>query len=105
MGATRTHDRSPVLSPETGDQRIVKRSVTLAGHRTSVSLETEFWDAVREFAAIDGTSVNALIGAIDPGTGTNLSSRIRVYVLERCRREAVATESRDATRTATSRDP
>ena len=59
-----------------------KRSVMIAGHRTSVSLETEFWDALREIAAARGQSVQALIGGIDAERGArNLSSAIRVFVL------------------------
>lgn len=65
----------------------VKHSLTLNGHRTSVSLEREFWQAFREFAAQKNLSVNALASEIDvtrdPGTG--LASAIRVYVLNRYR--------------------
>lgn len=61
----------------------MKRSVTIAGHRTSISLEEEFWDALCQFAREDGLSVNALVGAIDKQRTTNLSSAIRVFVLKR----------------------
>ena len=62
--------------------RVVKRSVSIAGHRTSVSLEAPFWDALRELAARRGVSVQALVGEIDAGRGAqNLSSAIRVFVL------------------------
>jgi predicted DNA-binding ribbon-helix-helix protein len=62
--------------------RIVKRSVSIAGHRTSVSLEAPFWDALREIAQARGASVQQLIGTIDAGRGEqNLSSAIRVFVL------------------------
>ena len=62
--------------------RIVKRSVSIAGHRTSVSLEAPFWDALREIAQARGASMQQLIGAIDAGRGEqNLSSAIRIYVL------------------------
>ena len=61
---------------------IVKRSVMIAGHSTSVSLEEPFWDALRGIAAARGRSVQALIGEIDAGRGEqNLSSAIRVFVL------------------------
>ena len=61
---------------------VTKRSVMIAGHRTSVSLEDPFWDALRTIAAERGQSVPALIGAIDAGRGgQNLSSAIRVFVL------------------------
>jgi predicted DNA-binding ribbon-helix-helix protein len=60
----------------------VKRSVAVAGHRTSVSLEAPFWDALKDIAAARGISVQALIGEIDAGRGgANLSSAIRVFVL------------------------
>ncbi len=61
---------------------IVKRSVSIAGHRTSVTLEAPFWDALKEIAQARGDSVQQLIGAIDAGRGgQNLSSAIRVFVL------------------------
>jgi len=61
---------------------IVKRSVSIAGHRTSVSLEEPFWEALREIAERRSLSVQALIGRIDAERGEqNLSSAIRVFVL------------------------
>ena len=64
-----------------------KHSLTLAGHRTSVSLEPEFWAALAEIAAERGQSVNALAAEIDaarpPGTG--LASALRVAILARSR--------------------
>ena len=63
--------------------RVVKRSLVIAGHRTSISLEDAFWRRLRRIAAERGLSVNALAAAIDAGRGeANLSSAIRVYVLE-----------------------
>jgi predicted DNA-binding ribbon-helix-helix protein len=60
-----------------------KRSVTLAGHRTSLSLEPEFWDALKAAARAEGLSLNVLIARIDRERGTNLSSAVRVYLLRR----------------------
>lgn len=61
---------------------LVKHSVTIAGHRTSISLEPEFWTLLREIAARNGRSLGAEIAAIDAARGTrNLSSAIRVTVL------------------------
>jgi predicted DNA-binding ribbon-helix-helix protein len=61
---------------------IAKRSLVIAGHRTSVSLEIEFWSALKEIAAAKRQSVAALIAAIDAGRrGENLSSAIRLFVL------------------------
>ena len=68
------------------DAGVVKRSVAIAGHRTSVSLEAPFWDALKDIAAARGVSVQALVGAIDAGrAGANLSSAIRVFVLREVR--------------------
>ena len=68
--------------------RPVKRSLTLRGHRTSVSLEDPFWDAFREIAAEDGKALNALAAEIDDARGTDvgLASAIRLFVLERFRK-------------------
>ena len=61
---------------------VVKRSVSIAGHRTSISLEEPFWEGLREIAARESLSVQALIGRIDAERGEqNLSSAIRVFVL------------------------
>jgi predicted DNA-binding ribbon-helix-helix protein len=62
----------------------LKRSLTIAGHRTSLSLEPEFWDALKVAAAAENKSVAALAGEIDAGrAGRNLSSAIRVWILRR----------------------
>jgi len=58
-----------------------KRSVTIAGHRTSVSLESEFWDELTEIAKARGISLNRLIAEIDQTREANLSSAIRLFVL------------------------
>ena len=62
-----------------------KRSLTLRGHRTSVSLEPEFWDAFRRIARADGRALNELASEIDAARApdTNLASAIRVFVLRR----------------------
>jgi predicted DNA-binding ribbon-helix-helix protein len=65
---------------------LIKHSVRIAGHATSVSLETAFWDALGEIAARRRLSLNALVSAIDAERGGNLSSAIRLFVLESCRR-------------------
>ena len=62
----------------------VKRSVTVAGHRTSLSLEPEFWDSLKRIAQRDNRTVSGLIGEIDAARGRrNLSSAVRVFILER----------------------
>ncbi|MHA1554844.1 MAG: ribbon-helix-helix domain-containing protein [Alphaproteobacteria bacterium] len=62
---------------------MAKRSITIAGHRTSISLEDDFWHAAAEIAAELGCSLAELVGQIDSQRPpqTNLSSAIRVYIL------------------------
>ena len=68
----------------------VKRSVMIAGHATSISLEPVFWHALREAAAEQGLPLSALVARIDaervqsPGA-PNLASAIRVWLFERAR--------------------
>ncbi|TFL18525.1 ribbon-helix-helix domain-containing protein [Jannaschia formosa] len=80
------------------DARPRKRSLTLEGHRTSVSLEDAFWVAFVEMARAQGTSVNALAARIDRerGTSAGLASAIRVAVLRDLQRMAFAPEHDDA---------
>jgi len=63
-----------------------KRSVLIAGHATSVSVEAAFWDELKAIAAGRGQSLNELIGEIDAGRDGNLSSAIRLFVLDELRR-------------------
>jgi len=63
--------------------RLRKRSVTIAGHRTSLSLEAAFWEELKAAAAARGQSLNALIAEIDAARSGNLSSAVRVWVLRR----------------------
>ena len=65
----------------------VKHSLTLRGHRTSVSLEDAFWRAFREIAEEKETPINALAAKIDADRGSDmgLASAIRVYVLNHYR--------------------
>ncbi len=67
---------------------VKKRSVDIAGHRTSVSIEAPFWEALHEIAKRQNTSVNALIAAIDGTREDNLSSALRVYVLSELQKSA-----------------
>lgn len=67
---------------------ILKRSVAIAGHRTSISLEPPFWEVLRQIAERDAISIQKLIGRIDAERGDqNLSSAIRVFVINRLRAE------------------
>jgi len=66
--------------------RPIKRSFAIAGHRTSISLEAPFWDALKEAAAEDRVPVSQLIARIDSTRGTSgLSSAVRVWILARCK--------------------
>ncbi|MEL6839043.1 MAG: ribbon-helix-helix domain-containing protein [Pseudomonadota bacterium] len=67
-----------------GHRRPVKRSLTIRGHRTSVSLEDIFWNAFRDIAAKDGKTINGLAAEIDEGRGDiGLASALRVFIFER----------------------
>ena len=62
---------------------VVKRSIVIAGHKTSVSLEAAFWTALKDIAAGRQQTVSALVGAIDAERKQgNLSSAIRLFVLD-----------------------
>jgi predicted DNA-binding ribbon-helix-helix protein len=62
---------------------IVKRSIEIAGHRTSITLEDAFWTALRDIAAEEGRTLRACVAEIDAGRGAhNLSSAIRLRVLD-----------------------
>lgn len=66
-----------------------KRSLTIAGHRTSVSLEDPFWDALKQIAAAEERSLTGLIAEVDSRRGeANLSSALRIHVLQYYRRLA-----------------
>jgi predicted DNA-binding ribbon-helix-helix protein len=69
-------------------QRLRKRSVVIQGHRTSLSLEQPFWDALKEIAARRGLSLARLIAEIDASRSGNLSSAARVYVLDALRAQS-----------------
>jgi predicted DNA-binding ribbon-helix-helix protein len=62
---------------------VIKRSLVIAGHRTSVSLEDAFWRELKTLAARRRQSINALVAEIDADRGSaNLSSAIRVFLFE-----------------------
>ena len=82
MGAAREYDRPIGVNPGgVTSAAMHKRSVVIAGHRTSVSLEAPFWEALKRIAGARGLSLNGLITEIDESREENLSSAIRVYVL------------------------
>ncbi|MBB3066937.1 ribbon-helix-helix domain-containing protein [Limibacillus halophilus] len=75
-------------------QALRKRSVTIAGHRTSFSLEDAFWQELKDWASEEDCSLNELVAQIDgariddntdEGRGVNLSSALRLAILARLR--------------------
>jgi predicted DNA-binding ribbon-helix-helix protein len=87
--------------------RPVKHSLTVKGHRTSVSLEAPFWAAFREVAEAEGRSLNDLASDIDVGRGADcgLASAIRLFVLDWYARRAAIPEGGPARRLAPDRGP
>ena len=73
-------------------RRPVKHSLTLNGHRTSVSLEAEFWAAFRDISKLKLLPINALAAEIDANRGIEmgLASAIRIYVLDHYRDAAAS---------------
>lgn len=71
---------------------VVKRSVVVGGHKTSVSLEDAFWTSLKDIAMRRGLPLSSQIDAIDRSRQThNLSSAIRLFVLEHFRTRAIST--------------
>jgi predicted DNA-binding ribbon-helix-helix protein len=71
--------------------RPLKRSFTIRGHRTSISLEAAFWAALKEAAEAQDQSLSALVAQIDADRGdANLSSAVRVWLLDFTRRGGLA---------------
>lgn len=72
------------IPPMSGDANHVrKRSLTIAGHRTSLKLEVAFWRRLEAQAAARGVALSALVAEVDARRGeVNLSSALRVFALE-----------------------
>ena len=67
---------------------VAKRSIVINGHRTSISLESEFWNALRQIATEHDRAVSQLVSSIDTNrTSANLSSAIRLFVLGHYQRQ------------------
>jgi predicted DNA-binding ribbon-helix-helix protein len=82
LGAVRCLMKSP----------IVKRSIVVAGHKTSVSLEEAFWNGMREISSLRDMTLSELVGEIDRNREQgNLSSAIRLFVLDYFRSRATGT--------------
>lgn len=72
--------------------RPVKRSFSIRGHRTSISLEAAFWEALKDAASREGVPLAALIARIDEARGSaGLSSAVRVWILHDAMRTQAAT--------------
>jgi predicted DNA-binding ribbon-helix-helix protein len=68
---------------------VLKRSVVIGGHKTSVSLEDEFWSGLKEIAASRRTTLSDLVATVERGRENgNLSSTLRLFVLEAYRQRA-----------------
>jgi predicted DNA-binding ribbon-helix-helix protein len=79
---------------------VVKRSIVVAGHKTSVSLEEAFWASMKEISASRSMTLSDLVSEIDKGRKQgNLSSAIRLYVLDYFRTKAGAAPSAHADKT------
>jgi predicted DNA-binding ribbon-helix-helix protein len=75
----------------TQKSRVIKRSIVIAGHKTSISLEDAFWNSLREIATARGVTLSTLVSTIDGDRQhTNLSSAIRLFVLDHYRAKADA---------------
>jgi predicted DNA-binding ribbon-helix-helix protein len=73
---------------------VVKRSIVIAGHKTSVSLEDAFWEALKEIAAERQATLSELVAKIDSARNQgNLSSAIRLFVLDHFRGTGAATRA------------
>jgi predicted DNA-binding ribbon-helix-helix protein len=70
---------------------VVKRSIVVGGHKTSVSLEEAFWSGMKEISGARGMSLSQLVSEIDANRNQgNLSSAIRQFVLDHFKSRAVA---------------
>lgn len=79
-----------MIPPRAGSARPIKRSFTIAGHATSISLEEAFWEALRTAAATRRMPVSRLVAEIDTTRdGTNLSSAVRVWILTDLQRRLI----------------
>lgn len=77
------HDTDAERSATTVPTRPVKRSFSIKGHRTSISLEAAFWTALQEIAAEKASTLAGLVASIDATRGeAGLSSAVRIWVLE-----------------------
>ena len=77
----------PAGPADPAGHRTVKRSLTIAGHATSVRLERAFWDALDAIARDDGRSLASLVAEIDRSRPASLASALRIFALARAGRQ------------------
>ena len=78
---------------------VVKRSVVIGGHKTSVSLEEAFWNGMKEISGLRNMTLSELVGEIDGKRQQgNLSSAIRLFVLDHFRSQACGEPAASETR-------
>ena len=78
---------------------VVKRSIVVAGHKTSVSLEEAFWNGMKEIAAVRSLTMTERVGEIEGGRQKgNLPSAIRLYVLDYFRSRAIPSTGNGSSR-------
>ncbi|UTW54437.1 ribbon-helix-helix domain-containing protein [Kordiimonas sp. SCSIO 12610] len=70
------------------DAKLKKRSVTISGHRTSISIEQCFWRHLKRYADTDKISLNEIVRQIDEARSRSLSGSIRAYVIQRLETES-----------------
>ena len=88
-----------IAAPPGGFRGPVKRSITIAGHATSISLEPAFWTALEQAAASRALPLSALVGSIDAARiaaddPPNLASAIRTWLFDQAAASSVSTTSR-----------
>ena len=99
LGSPATTGRGGPTAGGQKKSRIVKRSIVIAGHKTSISLEDDFWQALKGIAARRNMRLSELVTSIDAGrVHTNLSSAIRLFVLDFYRLEVEAIRAREPAR-------
>lgn len=70
--------------------RPLKRSFAIKGHRTSISMEASFWEALQQAAAMENSTLAAIVASVDAGRGdAGLSSAVRVWILEYFRKRSL----------------
>ena len=70
--------------------RPLKRSFAIKGHRTSISMEASFWEALQQAAALENSTLAAIVAAVDAGRGdAGLSSAVRVWILDYFRKRSL----------------